>query len=87
MSQLSILTELLLVLAATLGIVFLFHKLRLPTIVGFLIAGVIMGPDGWGLIRNVSQVETLAEIGVVFLLFTIGLEFSLGQFIQTGRSR
>ncbi len=86
MSQLSILTELLLVLAATLGIVFLFHKLRLPTIVGFLIAGVIMGPDGLGLIRNVSQVETLAEIGVVFLLFTIGLEFSLGQFIQTGRT-
>ncbi len=86
MSQISILTELLLVLAVTLGIVFLFHKLRLPTIVGFLLAGVFMGPDGLGLIRNASQVETLAGIGVVFLLFTIGLEFSLGQLAQTGRT-
>ena len=86
MSQVSILTELLLVLAVTLGIVFLFHKLRLPTIVGFLLAGVFMGPDGMGLIRNASQVETLAGIGVVFLLFTIGLEFSLGQLAQTGRT-
>ncbi len=86
MSQVSILTELLLVLAVTLGIVFLFHKLRLPTIVGFLLAGVFMGPDGLGLIRNASQVETLAGIGVIFLLFTIGLEFSLGQLAQTGRT-
>ncbi len=86
MSQVSILTELLLVLAVTLGIVFLFHKLRLPTIVGFLLAGVFMGPDGLGLIQNASQVETLAGIGVVFLLFTIGLEFSLGQLAQTGRT-
>ncbi len=86
MSQVSILTELLLVLAVTLGIVFLFHKLRLPTIVGFLLAGVFMGPDGLGLIRNASQVETLAGIGVVFLLFTIGLELSLGQLAQTGRT-
>jgi len=85
-SQISILTELLLVLAVTLGIVFLFHKLRLPTIVGFLLAGVFLGPDGLGLIRNASQVETLAGIGVVFLLFTIGLEFSLGQLAQTGRT-
>ena len=86
MSQVSILTELLLVLAVTLGIVFLFHKLRLPTIVGFLLSGVFMGPAGLGLIRNASQVETLAGIGVVFLLFTIGLELSLGQLAQTGRT-
>lgn len=86
MFQVSILTELLLVLSVTLGIVFLFHKLRLPTIVGFLLAGVFMGPDGLGLIRNASQVETLAGIGVIFLLFTIGLEFSLGQLAQTGRT-
>lgn len=86
MFQISILTELLLVLSVTLGIVFLFHKLRLPTIVGFLLAGVFMGPDGLGLIRNASQVETLAGIGVIFLLFTIGLEFSLGQLAQTGRT-
>ncbi|MFQ5849691.1 MAG: cation:proton antiporter [Candidatus Binatia bacterium] len=85
MSEISVLKELLIVLTATISIVFLFQKLRLPAIVGFLLSGVIMGPDGFGLIRNVSQVETLAEIGVVLLLFTIGLEFSLGQLFLVHR--
>ncbi len=60
MSDISVLKELLIVLTATLSIVFFFHKLRLPAIVGFLLAGVIIGPDGAGIIRNLSQVETLA---------------------------
>lgn len=79
MSDFGVLRQLLIVLSATISIVFLFQKLRLPPIVGFLLAGVIMGPDALGLIRNVEEVETLAEIGVVLLLFTIGLEFSLAR--------
>jgi CPA2 family monovalent cation:H+ antiporter-2 len=79
MSDLGVLKELLIVLAATISIVFLFQKLRLPAVVGFLLAGVVMGPDALGLIRNVAEVETLAEVGVVLLLFTIGLEFSLAR--------
>ena len=86
MSDISVLKELLIVLTATLSIVFFFHKLRLPAIVGFLLAGVIIGPDGAGIIRNLSQVETLAEIGLVLLLFAIGLEFSLGRFLQVQRT-
>jgi CPA2 family monovalent cation:H+ antiporter-2 len=86
MSDISVLKELLIVLSAIIPIVFLFQKLRLPAVVGFLLAGVIMGPDGLGLIRNVNQVETLAEIGVVLLLFTIGLEFSLGQLLSVQRT-
>jgi monovalent cation:H+ antiporter-2, CPA2 family len=63
-------------------VVFLFHRLRQPTIVGFLAAGVLMGPYGLSLIADVHQVEVLAEIGVVLLLFTIGLEFSLSRLNQ-----
>ena len=80
-----LLRELLLVLATTLGILFVFHKLRLPTIVGFLLAGVIIGPDGLGLIGGAREVEILAELGVVLLLFSIGLEFSLGQLLHWHR--
>lgn len=85
MPDVSVLRELLIVLTATISIVFLFQKLHLPAIVGFLLTGVIIGPDGLGLIRNVEQIEVLAEIGVVLLLFTIGIEFSLGQLLALHR--
>jgi monovalent cation:H+ antiporter-2, CPA2 family len=85
MSDATFLRELIIVLTATIAIVFVFQKLRLPTIVGFLLAGVIMGPHGFELIQSVSQVETLAEIGVVLLLFTIGLEFSLETILSVQR--
>ncbi|MGH7828987.1 MAG: cation:proton antiporter, partial [Candidatus Binatia bacterium] len=86
MSDAGVLQQLVIVLSATISIVFLFQKLRLPPIVGFLLAGVIIGPHGWGLIRDAQQVETLAGIGVVLLLFTIGVEFSLGQLLALHRS-
>ena len=72
-------------MTATIAIVFVFQKLRLPTIVGFLLTGVIIGPYGFQLIQSVDQVETLAEIGVVLLLFTIGLEFSLETILSVQR--
>lgn len=86
MSDFTVLRELLIVLGAIISSVFLFEKLRLPAIVGFLLAGVIVGPDGFGLIRSMHQVETLAEIGIVLLLFTIGLEFSLAQVLPVYRT-
>ena len=86
MSDAGVLQQLVIVLSATISIVFLFQKLKLPTVVGFLLAGVIIGPHGWMLIRDAHQVETLAGIGVVLLLFTIGLEFSLGQLLALHRS-
>ncbi len=85
MSEIHFLGEFVIVLLAVISILFFFQKLRFPTIVGFLLAGVIMGPTALGLIRNVSEVETLAEIGVVLLLFTIGLEFSLDEIIKAQR--
>lgn len=85
MPDISVLRELLIVLTATIAIVFIFQKLRLPAIVGFLLTGVLIGPEGWGLIRSAQQIEILAEIGVVLLLFTIGIEFSLGQILAVHR--
>ncbi|MDR2349893.1 MAG: cation:proton antiporter [Deltaproteobacteria bacterium] len=66
-------------------IIFLSLKLKLPPIVGFLIVGVLVGPSGFGLITDPHQVEGLSELGVVLLLFTIGLEFSFQEFSKLKR--
>ena len=79
------LEDLLLLLLASVPIAFLFNRLRLPTIVGFMITGVVIGPYGLGLIRDAEAIEALAEIGVVLLLFTIGLEFSLRRIVEMKR--
>jgi len=83
--DLPILTDLLILLLSALPIAFLCHRLRLPVIVGFMLTGVIIGPSGLGLIRDIHAVEILAEIGVVLLLFTIGLEFSLRRMMEMKR--
>lgn len=82
MPDVSVLRELLIVLTATISIVFLFGKLGIPSIVGFLLAGVAIGPDGFKVIRDVQEVAVLANIGVIILLFTIGLELSLAQMVS-----
>ncbi len=73
--DLHVLTEFVIVLAASVIIIFLSHKLRLPSVVGFLLTGVLIGPGGLSLVKNTATVNVMAEIGVVMLLFTIGLEF------------
>ena len=79
MGQIAFLRDLVAVFGVSTLVVFLFRRLRQPTIVGFLASGVLVGPYGLSLIADVAQVELLAEIGVVLLLFTIGLEFSISK--------
>src|SRR5690625_2873479 len=75
----SLLQDLLILLWFSVVIVFLLQKLKLPSILGFLITGIIIGPYGLSLIHAVDQVETISEIGVILLLFVIGMELSLKQ--------
>ena len=77
--------DLLILLLVSIPIAIIFDRLRLPVIIGFMIAGVLIGPFGFGLIRDVGAVEALAEIGVVLLLFTIGLEFSVRRIVDMKR--
>jgi monovalent cation:H+ antiporter-2, CPA2 family len=72
-----LLPDMVIILGLSVVIIFLFKKLRLPTILGFLITGIIAGPGGLSLVTGVHEVEVLAEIGVILLLFIIGMEFSL----------
>jgi CPA2 family monovalent cation:H+ antiporter-2 len=81
-----VLLELALLFALCVGVAVTFHRLRLPPIVGFLVAGVIVGPNGVGLVRHEAMVRELAEVGVVVLLFAVGLEVPLGQLARLRRT-
>lgn len=69
--------QILLLLAVAIGVVVAFQHLRIPTSLGYLLVGVILGPYTVGPTVSVPEFQTIAEFGVVFLLFTIGLNFSL----------
>lgn len=75
------LADLLIVFAVTAVVVFAFGVARLPSVIGLLVSGVMVGPYGLSLVGDVESVELLAEIGVVVLLFTVGLEFSLSRVL------
>ncbi|MGC8938219.1 MAG: cation:proton antiporter [Thermodesulfovibrio sp.] len=63
-------------------IIYVLGKFKIPAIVGFLIAGTIIGPHGMALIKEPQQVELIAEIGVILLMFTIGVEFSIPKLFS-----
>src|SRR3990170_6983870 len=81
--ELEFLKSLTIIFGVSAIVVFILSRLNIPSIVGFLIAGLILGPHGLELIRNVKDVELLAEIGVILLMFTIGLEFSLSRLLMS----
>ncbi|HSF08348.1 MAG TPA: cation:proton antiporter, partial [Nitrospirales bacterium] len=85
MSEVHILRDVLIIFSISVLVVFVFQKLRLPAVAGFLVSGTLVGPHGLNLISDLHQVETLAEIGVVLLLFTIGLETSLSRIRASRR--
>ena len=69
----------LILLAAAVLVVILFRLLKLPAMIGYLLVGIVIGPHGLGFIPDTEDTRHLAEFGVVFLMFSIGLEFSLGK--------
>src|SRR5687768_6943204 len=69
---------LLYLLAGVLGVV-LFRSLRLPPMLGYLVVGVVIGPNALALADDSESVRHLGEFGVVFLMFVIGLEFNLSK--------
>ena len=75
--EIPILQDIIIIFALSIAVIFVFSRIHLPSIVGFLLTGVLVGPYGLRLIGAVHEVEILAEIGVVLLLFSIGIEFSL----------
>lgn len=74
-----LLQDIVVILGLSILIIVAFQKLKLPSILGFLLAGIIAGPYAFNLISSSHEVELLSEIGIIFLLFVIGIEFSLKE--------
>ena len=80
-----LLLELVTILAASILVIVVFQRLKIPAVVGFLITGILLGPGGLGLVRDLGVINAVAEIGVMMLLFIIGLEFSLERLQRIQR--
>ncbi|HOO38219.1 MAG TPA: cation:proton antiporter [Deltaproteobacteria bacterium] len=81
-----LLGDLIIVFGLSITVIFLFLRIRVPSIIGFILTGILAGPHGLGLIGAGGEVEYLSDLGVVLLLFTIGIEFSLKNLLQLKRS-
>ncbi len=77
------LLDLTILFGASVLVSYLFRAARLSTIVGFLVAGAFIGPSGLGLIESIDEVRRMEEIGVILLLFSIGVEFSIEKLRQS----
>jgi len=83
--EIKLLQDIAIIFSLAIIVLQVCHTIKLPAIVGFLVTGALVGPHGLHLVRSVHEVELLAEIGVVLLLFTIGLEFSLKELFRLKR--
>ena len=72
-----LLTIVTVLLAASLIVTLVLQRIGAPTLIGYILVGLLIGPTGIGLLEASPQLELLAEIGIVFLMFNVGLEFSL----------
>lgn len=77
MAHIPLIDELALLAAVAVLTALVLARLRLPPVSGLIAAGVLLGPFGLSLIREREAIDVLSEVGVVFLLFTVGLEFSI----------
>ena len=85
MEEIPVLRDLVVLVAIAIPAVLLAHKLKIPTLVGFLFTGIVIGPHALGFVRDVHSVTQMAEIGSVLLLFAVGLELSLSRIVKMGR--
>ncbi len=81
----AIFADLIIILLVSVPVAYLCLRVKLPLLVGLMLTGMAIGPYGLGLVADVAGIEMLAEIGVMLLLFTIGLEFSLARLREMKR--
>ncbi len=85
MPEASLLQDLLVVFGLGVAMVVAFHRLNLPSVLGFLVTGVICGPFGLKLVDDIQSIQALAQVGLVLLLFEAGIEFSVKTFVRLKR--
>lgn len=80
--HLPLLQDILILLGFSVVVVFVLQRLKLPSILGFLLTGILIGPHALGLVHESEQIEFISEIGVILLLFVIGMELSIKHLIS-----
>lgn len=83
--ELFLFKDLLIILGFSIIVLLVGYRLHVPPVVGFILTGVLAGPHGLGLVGETADVEMLAELGIILLLFGIGMEFSLKKLVQIKR--
>jgi len=83
--EIPILQDIVVIFGCSVVVLFICHRLGIPSIVGFLVTGLLIGPSALGIVRSIHDVEVLAEIGVILLLFSIGIEFSFRSLLRSKR--
>lgn len=78
------LRDVVVLLAASIPIVFVCHRVGIPSLVGFLLTGILLGPEGAGWVKDAAVVESLGQAGAILLLFAIGLELSVAELARLG---
>ncbi len=80
--EIPLLYDIVIIFGLAIIVLFICHRFHIPVILGFLVTGILVGPYGLALVKEIHEVEILAEIGIVLLLFTIGIEFSFKKLFQ-----
>ncbi len=80
--ELAILKDIVIIFSLSTLVNFLFTKIKIPTIIGYLLTGIVAGPHALAIIQSLKEIELMAEIGIILLLFSIGLEFSLNHLLK-----
>lgn len=80
-----LLKDVVIIFGMAVVVLWICNRLRIPSIVGFLFTGILTGPYGLKLVEEIANVNILAEVGILFLLFTIGLELSLSRLLEIKR--
>lgn len=80
-----LLIDMLVIFSLSIAVLLACHAIKLPSIVGFILTGVLSGPHGLGLVKQITDVESLANLGIILLLFSIGMEFSIKKLVEIKR--
>lgn len=82
MEHIPLIDEFLVIFALSIAVLLLCYRARIPAVVGFLLTGIICGPYGFGFVQNVEDVQSMANVGIILLLFTIGMEVSIKKIVE-----
>jgi CPA2 family monovalent cation:H+ antiporter-2 len=83
--EFTLVENMVLLLLVALAVAFVLLRFNIPAVVGFLLSGAVIGPHGLGLISDIESVKSIAEVGIILLLFTIGIEFAPARLMRIGK--